>query len=362
MPIRDVALKLKKWAQANNMMGFSKEAPPVDLTTIRSVFRHVGVPAATKILQERGITYIGINELKDEIIIFTRRKLPIKDQKLLQAASYTEGDAKYTVSFRQGSVANAGPNASPPIGIPPYSKIKDRYTCGSSVYIGSEKGAGTLGCLVRDKKSGQLYGLSNNHITGGSNYAVPGLPIVAPGALDVAAGGMDPTTLGHHADAYPFIDGFPDAVDVDDNLDAAIFTIPDGNLVSSMQRTEYDTPAECVPLEIDMEVMKVGRTTGKTAGKVVAELFDYEPVVYELEVIGGKKIVYFASLFTIIGNTQLFSLPGDSGSLTVSKDASGITKGVGIVVACDENGLTFALSLDRVLRYFDVELVCGHNT
>jgi hypothetical protein len=42
-----------------------------------------------------------------------------------------------------------------------------------------------------------------------------------------------------------------------------------------MQRSDFDTPVEVLPIEIDMEVTKIGRTTGKTSGKVVAELFDY---------------------------------------------------------------------------------------
>ena len=77
-----------------------------------------------------------------------------------------------------------------------------------------------------------------------------------------------------------------------------------------MQRSEYDTPSECIPLEIEMKVTKVGRTTGKTGGKVVAELFDYEPIIYDLDVIGGKKIVYFHSLFTIVGDFQRFCQQG----------------------------------------------------
>jgi ribosome modulation factor len=161
-----------------------------------------------------------------------------------------------------------------------------------------------------------------------------------------ADGGMDPTTLGHHSDAYPFVDGLPDAIDAEKNLDAAIFTIADPDIVSSMQRGEYDTPSECIPLEIDMQVTKVGRTTGKTGGKVVSELFDFEPIIYEIDIIGGKKIVYFKSLFAIVGDFNAFSQPGDSGSLIVTSGRDDVKKAVGILVAADENGLTFALSLD----------------
>jgi hypothetical protein len=362
MAIRDVALKIKRWAQANQMIGLSKESPPVDIETIRNVFHGIGVPIATQILQDRGISYIGVNDINNEITIFTKRRLTAKDKRTLEQASYTEGEARYAIAFRSGNIAHAGPKADLPIGIAPYHKIEDRYTCGSSVYIGSEKGAGTLGCLVRDRTGGQLYGLSANHVTGGSNYAAPGLPIVAPGSLDVTAGGADPTTLGHHSDAYPFIDGLPDAVEADENLDAAIFTIADPNIVTSMQRAEYDTPSDCVPLAVGMRVTKVGRTTGKTNGTVVSELFDFEPIYYELDIIGGKKVVYFKSLFTILGDTQPFSHAGDSGSLIVTTTDEGVKKAVGIVVAADDNASTFALSVDRILAYFDVELVGDHNT
>jgi hypothetical protein len=37
MAIRDVALKIKKWAQANQMIGITRESPEVDLGTIRAI-------------------------------------------------------------------------------------------------------------------------------------------------------------------------------------------------------------------------------------------------------------------------------------------------------------------------------------
>ena len=188
------------------MIGFTKETPPVDLATIRSIFGAVGVPAATKVLQDKGIAYIGINELRDEIIIFTKKKLALRDLKLLEGASYIENGTRYAVSFKSGNVAQAGPSAKAPLGIPPYTKFKDRYTCGSSVYIGSEKGAGTLGCLVRDRQ-GQIVWPFQQSCDGWLKLCRAGTSDCGAGSLDVAAGGMDPTTLGHHADAYPFING-----------------------------------------------------------------------------------------------------------------------------------------------------------
>ena len=187
-------------------------------------------------------------------------------------------------------------------------------------------------------QDGTLFGLSNNHITGGCNYAVPGLPIIAPGILDVAAGGQDPETIGHHYSAYPFVDGIPEIVSADDNLDAAIFKISNLDRVSSMQRQHWDTPTECIPMEVGMRVAKVGRTTSVTYGEVTSELFDCEQVEYDMDLCGGRKYVYFKSLFVINATTGLFSQGGDSGSLITNVDGNGVRRAVGIIVGGDGTG------------------------
>ncbi len=342
-------------------MGQYPVNPNFDAPPIRGFFGAVGVPYATRVLQDREVSYIGIDEIQNEIIIFTKKKLVARDQRAFNNLALTVGGAdRITLRFEHCAVAQAGLPPTPP-SVPPYYIHNDRYTCGSSIYIGSEKGAGTLGFLARDA-GGTLYGVSNNHVVGGSNYARPGLPILAPGMADVTAGGQDPETLGHHQKAYPFVDGLPDVVDAKSNLDAAIFKIVDEDRVSSMQRGSYDTPQACVPLVMGMTVSKVGRTTGITHGEVTSELFDCEPVLYSLDVIGGRKIVYFQSLFTIKGNAGAFSSFGDSGSLIIHTDAAGARQAVGLVVAGDENsGICLALSLDRILQHFGVTLAFGHN-
>ena len=47
----------------------------------------------TQILQDRQISYIGIDELKDEIIVFTKKKLRSGDVKALSQAVVTIGAA-----------------------------------------------------------------------------------------------------------------------------------------------------------------------------------------------------------------------------------------------------------------------------
>ena len=327
---------------------------------IRGVFGRVGVPNAVGILQKKQISYVGVNPVSNEVIIFTEKRLAVKDVDLLSGSRLGQGHDSVNIRFEHGGSAQAGGPPAIPAGVPPYHKHGRYYACGSSVYIGSHSGAGTLGCLVRDD-GGNIFGLSNNHVTGGSNYSVPGIPIVAPGMIDVSAGGEDPKTIGHHERAYPFVDGLPTIVDARGNLDAAIFRVTDVDFLSSMQRDRYDTPADCLPLEVGMKVEKSGRTTGFTKGEVVAIFPDFENVGYDIDVIKGRKIVWFDSIYVVKGNTKDFSAAGDSGSLVVHVDDDGNIFGVGLVFAGNSEGLTFVLSLDRILNYFGVTLVTGHN-
>lgn len=361
--LREIALGIKHWALANHMMGDKRIVPEVDMALVRSVFGKVGVPTAVNILQNRGISYVGINELLDQVLIFTDKKLNRREMDLFANLTVgAGGNDRVSIAFMESGIAQSGMPPTPPVGIPPLHEHNGYYTCGSSIYMGSEKGAGTLGCLVQDA-NGKIFGLSNNHITGGSNYAFVGLPIVAPGSADVAAGVRDPETIGHHARAYPFIDGIPEIVDAGNNLDAALFEVSKPERLSSMQRDRFDTPGNSGELEVGQTVEKVGRTTGYTKGTVISELFDYEYIVYHLDVIGGKKIIFFKSLFMIKGENQdkPFSTFGDSGSLIVSVDNDKNRVSVGIVVGATKEGLTLALSLNRILKYFGVQVLSGHN-
>lgn len=361
MNVREIALGVKRWAETNGMMGGQAHASTFDPGLIREIFGRVSVPVATGILQNRGISYIGVDELQDHIIIFTRKKLSVREYKLFEAASIGSSHTTVHFTFYQSDIAHIGGPPPFPPGILPYHLHNGRFTCGSSIYLGSEKGAGTLGCLLKDK-AGTLYGLSNNHVTGGSNYAPLGLPIVAPGQVDVTPGRMNPETIGHHFRAYPFIDGLPGIVNADGNLDAAIFIVLDGNRISSMQRDRFDTPSRAVPIEVGMRVEKLGRTTGHSAGDVISEMVGYSAVNYSLDIIGGgRKIVYFDGVFGIKDAITTFSSPGDSGSLITTKLDSGERVAVGIIVAGSDDGVCLALSIDRILSYFDAELVSGHN-
>lgn len=82
-------------------------------------------------------------------------------------------------------VGNLRANASP----------KDRFRpiIPLGVSIGHyESTAGTLGALVRDNATGEIFILSNNHVLANCNYAKKGDPILQPAPLD---GGMNPADM-----------------------------------------------------------------------------------------------------------------------------------------------------------------------
>jgi hypothetical protein len=340
------------------MLPGPKVSPEVDDQLIRSVFGHVGVPAAQSVLQDRGISYVAYNEEDNTVVIITGKSPRQKDKELF----YNLGLAGIPISIVGGGVGHAGRKPVDPK-YDPFIWRNDFYTCGSSVYLSTEKGAGTLGYLVQDA-DGILYGLSANHVTGGSNYAELTLPIFAPGQLDIAAGQPQPFVIGNHYSAMPFIDGLPNIVDVSKNLDAAMFKIASTDRVSSFQRNSFDTPSTSGGLRANMEVMKLGRTSGLTRGKVIGELPDEQPIIYEIDVIGGRKVVYFEHMFVIKGTgspDNPFAQYGDSGSLIVTATRDEEKQSVGLVIGVGENDLTLALSLDRILEYFGVSIVSGHN-
>jgi hypothetical protein len=106
------------------MMGIYPVRPEVDVPLIRSIFGHVGVPAATSILQNREISYIGINELVDEITIFTRKKLSAREERMFQNITLAVQSGSIAFTFMQSALAHVGKEPEPPVGIPPLHSSK----------------------------------------------------------------------------------------------------------------------------------------------------------------------------------------------------------------------------------------------
>ncbi|WP_428968813.1 hypothetical protein ACQR50_14230 [Sphingomonas sp. Xoc002] len=356
--LRQVALRFKSWAAEQGILTYQ---PPDDLYENRKDdlddLAEVSQPQqAIAILNQRKINFVGINPEKDEIVVATHQKLTKRDLEALPSESDGGHKFKYIKSHP--------PQVRLPLsgGVPAsaHALHKGFYTCGSSISVANSVSAGTLGALVKDEK-GEIFALTNNHVSGGCSYTDVSFPIMAPGLLDVRPNGHDPFTVGHHASVAPWTSGIPDNVDVTENLDAAIFKLKGHDVLSSMQRSAYDTPTVTVPPVPGMNVRKIGRTTGDTKGTIVAQAVGFVPVAMETPLFRG--IIYFDNVFAIQGALgQPFSDRGDSGSLIVHEDGAGERSAVGLLFAgSGDQQLTFMLPIDKVLSHFKVTLVGGHN-
>jgi len=352
------------WAAAEGLVESATE--PTSQATEIAAITPVN-DAGKQLLRAKQIQAVAFNEPDRHIVVFTRKAVPTS-KKARNALPQMVDDVE--VKYRQGAQETVGEPPSLPFGGPPYvirqTAAGGKYACGSSVSVGNYRDAGTLGCLVKNA-GGEMFGLSNNHVTGACSFANVGLPIVAPGIFDVSAGGLYPSTIGLHEQSLAMVPGSPDNVRHLFNFDSAIFRILDSSQVTSYQGNAYDTPAATAPLFPDILVEKVGRTTGHTHGKVIGQLHGPHAIAYNSPLYGFTGHIFFEPVFAVVGTGSTpFSDHGDSGALITALDA-GVRKAVGIVVGgmADRSApggkTTIALPLAPVLAQFGVTLVSGHN-
>lgn len=208
--------------------------------------------------------------------------------------------------------------------------------------------AGTLGAFVSPKKGGPMRMLSNNHVLANTNRGKKGDKIVQPGSVD---SGSVPEDVVGVLDTFKMI-----SFTKPNQVDAAVATVNRGietkvNSFRGIGRIREIVPPETF-LADSPTVLKVGRTTGKTVGRVTAIEVDGIRVSF-----GGGKIARFDGQIEIGPDAeQPFSAPGDSGSLVVSSDRCA----TGLLFAGTQFGsLTFANPIELVLDGFGVELVLG---
>lgn len=356
---REVAENILIWAKKHRMLQKTHVDEAIDSEDVDRDFvpqRMFSQPDVQDIFRRRSINLVGYSEPERKVIIFTNGRLSVTEQKLIPFNFKGIG-----IEYVQGGIAQVKGDAPPPR-VTPYTFENGVLRCGSSIYPVNCRGAGTFGALVRDA-DGTLYGLTNNHVGGACNQAAPGLPILCPGPADASEDTIDPFTIGRHSRLLPINDGIPENVEITQNCDSSIFVISDAGRVSSFQGTNYDTPAICCDPVPGMRVEKFGRTTGATAGKIIAVSATPMPVSYKIPEYGVAKVVFFNDVYIVAGdNNAAFSRPGDSGSLVVGYTPEGVRVAVGLVFAGNESrGLSFILPLPNVLSRMNVTLVSGHN-
>nr|WP_294556445.1 hypothetical protein [uncultured Rhodopila sp.] len=354
--LKALVAELTNWAETKGMFGDSRVEPGYNEVVIQDAFRSAGLQSATASLQDRRISYMGLNEANSSVVVYIEKPLRKADRDALKNVAH----GNCIVEFHHAARLTSGTLPSNAPSVPPYYQYNsDYYTCGSSVSVANEASAGTLGCLLVDP-TGLIYALSNNHVFAGNNYCDIGMQIIAPGQFDIKANALDPFTLGHLHRAIPLIDGNPQIVDAKTNIDAAIIKVSAQDRISSMQRHHYDTPTAVAPIMPNMVVEKVGRTTGRTTGVVTSYHPTPQNIRCNIPRHGTFKIVHFQDFWAVKSQAGIFSTGGDSGSLVTATLPDGTRAGVGMVFAGDPN-ISFIVPLDKVLGYFGLTLLANHN-
>lgn len=193
--------------------------------------------------------------------------------------------------------------------------------------------AGTLGCLVKDKKTGGVFILSNNHVLANSNDAQKGDPILQPGPYD---GGKKPKDILAHLERWIEIE-----FKTKGNLVDAALAKPRQKPMVNPEIVEVGIPKGVGRAKLGMSVQKSGRTTGYTTGKVK----DISAVV---KVNYDRKVALFRNQII----TTAMSQGGDSGSLVLDQKK----RAVGLLFAGSEV-VTLCNPIQEVLSLLGVELV-----
>ena len=195
---------------------------------------------------------------------------------------------------------------------------------------------GTFGAVVRDRETGRLLILSNNHVLANSSNghdgrARPGDPILQPGPED---GGTPKDVLARLSRFVPLF------LDKANDLDCAVAEplkedLVDPEIIGLGPVAGLATPT------INMTVLKSGRGSGVTRGKVLA-------------VNATVRVEYSVGLLKLQHQVvcSRMSQSGDSGSLLV--DAN--NRAIGVVFSGSRR-LTVSSPIKPVLDALNVDLV-----
>ncbi|MBN1145646.1 MAG: hypothetical protein JXA78_00210 [Anaerolineales bacterium] len=230
--------------------------------------------------------------------------------------------------------------------------------------------AGTLGCVVRDRASGQRLILSNNHVLANSNDAQPGDPILQPGPTD--GGQVEADTIArlerfcpiryntdaptcNLAKAYASLgnalaqllgsqhrlSAFLEDLAAVNLVDAALARpLSDGAILDEI--IDIGVPNGKTAAVLGMPVRKSGRTTAFTTG--------------EINVIEATVNINYGSGRVATFENQIVAGPmsqgGDSGSLMLAADS---LQAVGLLFAGSSQTTVFS-PIQLVLDCLEVDL------
>ncbi|MBI2441183.1 MAG: trypsin-like peptidase domain-containing protein [Lentisphaerae bacterium] len=192
--------------------------------------------------------------------------------------------------------------------------------------------AGTLGCLVNDRRTGRPLILSNNHVLANSNSARRGDAVIQPGAAD---GGKLPKDKIGELERWVALrfGARPNAVD------AALARPIEAKDVKP-EIIGNVAPRRTATARRGLVVQKTGRTTEFTVAKV-------RDVSATVKIVYGRRTALFANQIL----TTAMSQGGDSGALVTDQR----NRAVGLLFAGSET-VTICNPIAAVFKSLNVRL------
>ncbi len=221
--------------------------------------------------------------------------------------------------------------------LPPGLNKKKRRPVGPGVSIGHPKAkGGTFGAVVRQRKTGEVLILSNNHVLANCS-SIPDVraklrdPIFQPSAIN---GGTYTMMIGRLHNWIPLMDTGCNLVD------AAVAKPLSYDLISCEVRGigKIAGTASGVP---GMRIRKVGCTTGLTHGEITG-------VNYSVTISFAGKEYFFCDQLA----ARIHCREGDSGSIVVDEH----NRAVGLLFAT-EDGLGIINKIEHVMLLLNIEFV-----
>lgn len=205
--------------------------------------------------------------------------------------------------------------------------------------------AGSLGFFAQSLSEGAIGFVSNNHVIADCDYGKGGDDVLHPGPFD--NGDRAKNTVAELVRGYPRLQKNGAVVD------AAFARLRDGiDYDPSSIGPSLALQPRLVPLFKQREVLKFGRSTQLTRGKISA--FALQNVDVHYPALGTN--IAFDRQIEIVPEVEgtRFCEPGDSGSLVVNSDGHPI----GLLFAANGDGsFAYANPIDDVLRELDVRLL-----
>jgi len=200
---------------------------------------------------------------------------------------------------------------------------------------------GTVGAIVT--KGGNRYVLCANHVLARQNLAQINEAIVQPSRVD----GASDCSPRPARDVVARLSEFePLHFDKTPNLMDAAIAIFDGATPTCATPPGYYGRPDATPVEAvaKLAIMKLGRTTGLTTGRI-------RSINVEVKVTLPQGDVIYTGQFMTSGSFGDF---GDSGSLVVTNDAD--RHPVGMVIGGGSSGAAVCTPIGRILDRFGVTI------